>query len=61
MDVGPARQPRSPLVFRVGAEPHSHAWNGSPQLCIPLGMNQKIRKTGDKEIKYRYTHREMVK
>ena len=22
MDVGPARQPRSPLVFRVGAEPH---------------------------------------
>ena len=22
MDVGPARQPRSPLVFQVGAEPH---------------------------------------
>ena len=22
MDVGPARQPRSPLVFRVGTEPH---------------------------------------
>ena len=22
MDVGPARQPRFPLVFRVGAEPH---------------------------------------
>ena len=22
MDVGPACQPRSPLVFRVGAEPH---------------------------------------
>ena len=22
MDVGPARQPRSPLVFQVGTEPH---------------------------------------
>ena len=22
MDVGPAHQPRSPLVFQVGAEPH---------------------------------------
>ena len=22
MDVGPARQPHSPLVFHVGAEPH---------------------------------------
>ena len=22
MDVGPARQPRSPLVFQVGADPH---------------------------------------
>ena len=22
MDLGPARQPHSPLVFRVGAEPH---------------------------------------
>ena len=47
MDAGPARQPRSPLVFRVGAEPHfprveqfpTHqaGWVGVGYLVLTLG------------------------
>ena len=37
MDVGPARQPRSPLVFQVGAEPHF------PRMeWFPTGNNLSI-------------------
>ena len=34
MDVGPARQPRSPLVFQVGAEPHFPRLEWFPTLPI---------------------------
>ena len=36
MDVGPARQPRSPLVFPVGPEPHFPRLERFPTTWVPI-------------------------
>ena len=42
MDMGPARQPRSPLAFSKWGLSHiSHAWNSSPQK-YPMGFTVQI-------------------
>ena len=49
MDVGPARQPHSPLVFRVGAEPHFPCLEQFPTLSEWLSsINQET--STDKDV-----------
>ena len=46
MDVGPARQPRSPLVFQVGAEPHFPHLERFPTLSVWKSVINKFKRLG---------------